>query len=100
MTTEDKNRVLAELDGFEWFTDALGHRIFTKPYTTSYDAIIPLVQKQPENIIDEFLECLCVETEGEPLLLHVNLPQLVSMWKATPEKLCDALIKAVRKWKD
>lgn len=87
MTAEDKIKVLEEMGG-------------SGAELTSYDAIIPLVQKQPENIIDEFLECLCVETEGEPLLLHVNLPQLVSMWKATPEKLCDALIKAVRKWKD
>jgi len=87
MTNEEKNKVLAELDGFEWFTDALGYRIHAKPYTESYDLIIPLIQKQPSHIK--------AWTEKE-----LGLEYWVAAVMATPSQLCDALIKAVGKWKE
>ena len=91
MTNEEKIRVLAELDGFEWFTDALGYRIHAKPYTDSYDAIIPLVQKQPR----EILVRVVLSFKGQN-----DVSRMVDWLQYTPEQLADALIKAVGKWKE
>lgn len=90
MTPEEKIHIIAELDGFEWFTDALGHRIHCKPYLTSYDAIIPLIQKQSFDVRDKFAQVLIYETKTEQ----------DGLYSETPEQLCDALIKAFGKWKD
>lgn len=113
MTNEDKIKVLAELDGLSdlhWddsmcerltFIGTRGefrHKIVkvyvaVPDYLTSYDAIIPLIQKH-------------YKSGYEPggiswaTAFYESLPDNNTILKATPEQLCDALIKAVGKWKD
>ena len=52
----------------------------TKPYLTSYDAILPLVQKQPVAIKIEIMSRCC--------LLDA------------PTQLCEALLRATGKWRE
>ena len=74
MTKEQKIKVLAELNGFtcsckdgKW-DESHGdfncevHGDNTKWYITSYDAIIPLIQKQPFSLLHCFLDNLCIIT--------------------------------------
>ncbi len=92
MTTEDKIKVLAELDGrwsIQFPYQPEGHQAFEQIkylpcYLTSYDAIIPLIQKQPKEI---------------RLKMFEEKADRVSIM-TTPEQLADALIKAVGKWKE
>jgi hypothetical protein len=76
----------------------------TKPYLTSYDAIIPLVVKHVEindngNVKPAFVFELC-------RLLKINFvwsnayDLCTAMLKATPAQLAEALLRAVGKWKE
>lgn len=95
MTKEKQIAALAELDGFlnpriaehslwsQWSRgDGIAERAngkgFVKlpDYLTSYDAIIPLIQKQDIEVI---------------LQLDIAL-------KSTPAQLCEALLRATGKW--
>ena len=96
MTREEKIKVLAELDGWHGVhsnhnkvvgwpgPNHIGFLTEVPPYLTSYDAIIPLIQKQPKEI---------------RLKMFEEKADRVSIM-TTPEQLADALIKAVGKWKD
>ena len=104
MTREEKIKVLAALDGWERRNEPEGSanpyawwknndryvscgEIFPSyipSYLTSYDAIIPLIQKQPKEI---------------RLKMFEEKADRVSIM-TTPEQLADALIKAVGKWRD
>lgn len=101
MTNEDKIKVLAELDGWKFHPDGIGYyrgelTVWTpsKPlplYLTSYDAIIPLVQKQPRAILVRVV----LSFKGQN-----DVSRMVDWLQYTPEQLADALIKAVGKWKE
>jgi len=52
-------------------------------YLNSYDAIIPLIQKQPLEIRDR------IATKGGPISFMV-----------TPAELCEKLLRATGEWKD
>jgi len=94
-TPEQKIKALAELDGFvlrgKWWTPTSEDRQCMPRdlehgnplYLTSYDAIIPLIQKQPLNIQIKFgIECALVCKKDE--------------WKLdlTPSQLSDATLIA------
>ena len=51
----------------------------------SYDAIIPLVQKQDDDVCEEMENYL------------LDLFPTISLWQATPTQLCDALLVATGK---
>jgi hypothetical protein len=93
MKPEDQIKALAELDGaLVPHTPtpeevASGSYYQWQPaYLTSYDAIIPLIQKQPDEVITE-VECYVYDKMDNAL-------------KATPAQLCEALLRATNKWKD
>jgi len=95
-TISDKLTALAELDGFKVgkMNDGNGDFEFPiiegcigqfKNYLTSYDAIIPLIQKQPRHI-REFIR-------------RENLIALEIEWYCdTPLQLADALLKGTKKF--
>jgi len=87
MNQQDQIKALAELDG----EDAVAFPSYTKPYLTSYDAILPLVQNQPHHIIACIYDDMRDEgwTDGVVRLLNF-----------TPSQLCEALLRATGKWKD
>lgn len=64
----------------------LGHLVGLPPYLTSYDAIIPLIQKQ------DFSIKLAITV----YLQHNNKGGLTmdAYFSVTPEQLCDALLRA------
>ena len=76
MTDQEKIKVLAELDGWK---EPMSYPGSLPRYLTSYDAIIPLIQKQPKEI---------------RLKMFEEKADRVSIM-TTPEQLADALIKAV-----
>lgn len=95
MTKQDKIRALAELDGWinlelrDGVGDAFmgekdGESNFVPFYLTSYDAIIPLIQRQNQSVKD------CVDCD-------VGFGNRID---STPEQLCDALLNATVKWRD
>ena len=103
MTEQEQLKALAELDGWEYYKNPADnlhcverkHRWFdTKcgccfhecraDYLTSYDAIIPLIQKQ-DSIVQS--------------LLYKRLNELF-FWEYTPAQLCEALLRATKKWKE
>jgi hypothetical protein len=60
--------------------------VFNADYLTSYDAIIPLVQKQND------------ETGWQlAYILKDMITEDKFVWQATPQQLCDALLVATRK---
>lgn len=96
LTLQDKLRLAAELDGklhptkglldtgnskhpFMWWNKDWE---FLPNYSASYDAIIPLIQKQPEIVCDRIKRLLS---------------QLRFWFKATPSQLLDALLVATGK---
>jgi len=81
MAREEKIKVLAELDGWK---EPMSYPGSLPRYLTSYDAIIPLIQKQPKEI---------------RLKMFEEKADRVSIM-TTPEQLADALIKAVGKWRE
>jgi len=93
MKSQSQIKALAELDGVKfhvgndgkvWFRD-IGER---HDYLTSYDAIIPLLQKQTRNVQVRMMK-LIAELFGEEL-----------GWEVTTQQLCEALLRATGKWKD
>ena len=121
MTTEQKIKALAELDGWKdiqinppyppnsnerlvlgdepiWSNGNIISYIcdrHCKPYLTSYDAILPLIQKlctRNQELKVQFLNTL-----------RSSFRQPASdydMMMATPEQLADALLRATGKWKE
>lgn len=100
----DKIRLAAELDGWkphEWYKDtimvmyhkngALLHEAHIdsprlRSYSTSYDAIIPLIQKQPDDVHRKFVDYL---------IYNESLPNRV--YSESPSQLLDALLVATGK---
>lgn len=99
MLEQDQVAALAELDGWKQHpsqenTYCLYHGTQLKKeahwqapvlqrYLTSYDAIIPLIQKQPLAIRDR------IATKGGPI-----------SFMATPAQLAEKLLRATGKWKE
>lgn len=97
MKPELQIKALAELDGWTNIRiDVSGsgqHYLhgrnstgdFSNPpnYLTSYDAIIPLIQKQPYEVKCNMWNHLDAESD---------------LWDATPQQLCEALLRATNKW--
>jgi len=54
------------------------------PYLTSYDAIIPLIQKQTEDVKSDVVEFLYLMGDRQ--------------LERTPAQLCEALLRATGKW--
>ena len=107
LTPEQKNIECAKLDGWEyypnpennlhcverkhqWFDTNCGccyHRC-NADYFTSYDAIIPLIQKQNIDVLQRLMEIarkICTEKKTN---------QSGTFWIGTPSQLQDALLKA------
>jgi hypothetical protein len=102
MTEHDQVAALAELDGWtcdvtqglwtdvdggQFVEHSLAHHKLPN-YLTSYDAIIPLIQRQPRKII--------VAMED-----HFEEHMKDWLWlKLTPSQLTEALLRATGKWKE
>ena len=104
LTPEQKTRMLAELDGWSGLIIRYGvinilegfrpelltteeqdgrknpvKRFIVPSYLTSYDAIIPLIQRLPKSVQQKVSFCLPDDLEG---------------FDATPSQLCDAVLVA------
>lgn len=113
MTPEQINRLCAELDGLKaveeddlWslkyadgryaqyprggISEEHCWRVCCPDYTTSYDAIIPLIQKQQGYIAADLFMWL----NDQP---HIEYPEPLY---ATPRQLCEALLRALGKWEE
>ena len=89
MTDQDKIKALAELAGIQPWKPILPfeEKPKQKPYLTSYDAIIPLIQKQDMLIKESMCKLLGVKHD-------------YCAWiRATPTQLADALLVATGKMK-
>jgi len=121
MNPTEQIKALAELDGFvanadeEFVLDnpfsptgvAIHRKVFRncrcfvdKHYLTRYDAIIPLIQKQPAGVMIDFTYHLwrIIERDAKR-----NYNRQYDAWRlviATPAQLCEALLRATGKWKD
>jgi hypothetical protein len=114
MTNEDKIKALAELDGwtcepepegstnpFAWWKDGDRHPsvpannifYYIPKYLTSYNAIIPLIQKLSAGNAGKALH------ERIEYLLWTHY-RLEYMTQANPSQLCDALLRATGKRKE
>jgi len=91
MTPQDQIKALAELAGWPELLFGPVNNVVRRPktdwmicprYLTSYDAIIPLIQKQSPETVNAVVE---------------YFPSLIN---ATPAQLCEALLRATGKWKD
>lgn len=113
MTTPEIIKAVAELDGWnstQYLVDSketvsFEERLENEPgfvpdYLHSYDAIIPVIEKQ-----------FCGDESGEAEFIHwlsvaINSgfikSKLISfsLLVATPLQLCEALLRSVGKWKD
>ena len=115
LTPEQKTRLLAELDGWQVHPSKINPLWdkFVKficgveetrnletlpPYLTSYDAIIPLVQKFSANQLEVFMEQLCAML-GEKFNPNDRpLGKLcVTPFQAIPSQLSDAVLIATGK---
>ena len=81
------------VDSFRFYRRGSEGEYWTPPsYLTSYDAIIPLIQKQPLHIkykiAKQFLGVFPCDDE-----LNV-----IAFMNATPAELCEALLRATGKW--
>jgi len=91
MNTEKQIKALAELDGkTKLLNEASGCAVMywedgndwmmLPKYLTSYDAIIPLLRKQPESVLHKVADAMDIMT--------------------TPSQLCEALLRATGKWEE
>lgn len=102
MTTEQQIKALAELDGWKsrehispidnktviglWYLKDTQCVSILPPYLTSYDAIIPVIQKQTNEVkADVWFRLGCVNW---------------GWLDATPAQLCEALLRATGKWEE
>ena len=96
MKPEDQIKALAELDGWtphDKYPDVMcrGRREAhiksdnMQCYLTSYDAIIPLIQRQDDGVIGELHRFLWILWKKR-------------FYEATPNQLCEALLRATNKW--
>lgn len=108
MKEQDIIKACAELDGYTingpsddpavvegWCWDGKGNNCWLEEleYTSSYNAIIPLIQKQDSRILREVGHRLlkdCCGNFGEIAMQGIQ---------RTPAQLCEALLRATGKWK-
>ena len=115
MTNEQQIKALAELDELEWMRDPndncwcwfhkvtkwfCGKNLFTTdsyinwdalpPYITSYDAIIPLIQKQDSMTRTRIAVSLSVGQN--------NTARSYDYMMQTPSQLSEALLRATNRW--
>lgn len=104
LTPEQKTRLLAELDGYNnvierpkhwWlrvaeFTGSRnGIQLKIPSYLTSYDAIIPLIQKLPRKV--RVLLAVQLSTAKN------STARIFDLFDKTPSQLCDAVLVATGK---
>jgi len=119
MTPEQQIKALAELDGLEWMRDPAdncwcwfnkltrwfcGKNLFPSDndtnwealpnYRTSYDAIIPLIQKQTDS--DGRKSGFILYLTGNTVAL--NFYGVCDLLRKSPAQLCEALLRATGKW--
>lgn len=111
LTPEDKIRIVAELDGnaeLELWNDCLRvaakfHEtgvfehaigIFGKNYLASYDAIIPLIQKQKSEVWEKFCDTLAIVLELDARSTRFTSFHTLT---ATPPQLLNTLLVAAGK---
>ena len=92
MTKEEKIKFLAELDNWEPLPDGYFHPDNptgqTPPrFLGSYDVIIPLIQKQPRNILTQIV----LSMKGQN-----DVSRMVDWQMYSPEELADILIKVIK----
>ena len=109
MKPEDQIKALAELDGWKphpkyenvmcrGTSEAHIESANLQQYRTSYDAIIPLIQKQNDNVRMMFLAKIC-NTYSD--IIGCDPEDCSSGWAllALPRKdLCEALLRATNRW--
>jgi hypothetical protein len=89
MKEQEKIKAIAEFDGVEFKSQwEFAHYdvSYSKPYLTSRDAIVPVIEKQTDDIKGEISDWLMTRAEW--------------LITATPPQLCEALLRATGKWKD
>lgn len=69
-------------------------------YLTSYDAIIPLIQKQSEGIKELFIKRLFLLVHQYTATTWGWGEVIQLLCDATPAQLCEALLRATGKWKE
>lgn len=96
MKQEDQIKAMAELDGWKQhakYSDVMWNQYqeahilsdTLKQYLTSYDAIIPLIQRQSNEIkADAWYRLGCINW---------------GWLDATPSQLCEAILRSTGKWK-
>lgn len=121
MKPESQIKALAELDGWTLSEYGFWHQ-FLRPedkefadegqlhgatafyqlpkWTTSYDAIIPLIQKQTKDIQSEFLTILFrwYGNNADPDLDYMTLWPMT--FALTPAQLAEALLRATNLWRE
>jgi hypothetical protein len=121
MNTNEQIKALAELDGYtasynkdnglwHWLNESNGHvklfgnglseehLIAITNYLTSYDAIIPLIQKLGKMDAISFVGWLIV-TKFD-FNFGIDESAAFELITATPSQLCEALLRATGKWKE
>jgi len=99
VNTEKQIKALAELDGFRYLSPDTGlcyrtdkveeDGVKCPDYLTSYDAIIPLIQKQSYATVSVIHSSLCDMNDTKFFLRDT-----------TPAQLCEALLRATGKWEE
>lgn len=84
MNEQDQIKAVAELD--RWTPPPFVRFPKEPDYLTSYDAIIPVIQKQDIGV--------------QHSISNWMIRNELSWFTITPAQLCEALLKAVGKWKD
>ena len=107
MNPQEQIKALAELAGYKErvFTEHPDYKdkdwtMFVPDYLYSYDAIIPLIQKQPTTVQLDIVKYL-YQSLGNTVrhtLSFGNATKLLLMM--TPQQLSEALLRATGKWKD
>ena len=88
MNEQEQIRAIAELDGYFTCDDPNHDCGYPQNYLTSRDAIVPVIEKQPDEIKENVCDCLDLSTK------HI----ITAL--ATPTELCEALLKSCGKWKE
>lgn len=116
MTDTEIIKAVAELDGGTNFRQSTPWECWDEPprirevcsrdgkvievpnYLTSRDAIIPVIEKQKNNIKIVFSVALSEVTNA--LDCETLAEEQLRMILATPRQLCEALLRATGKWKE
>jgi len=112
MKPVDQIKALAELDNVEEISERYEHAkqcpiqncgYGLKPYLTSLDAIVPLIEKQPMNIqLEVAIQLRIYYQRNEEIYPGLNNLEGWMLWTitSTPAQLCEVLLRATGKWKE